>query len=107
MPNDDYILRGDLVAHFSNFDPGFGLIDQREVLDDIQDFPAADVEPKRKTGFWTDSRVWIDYENNARETVRCSLCNSAVDVHCAKNYCTYCGAKMLPDPPKEEDDDSH
>jgi hypothetical protein len=60
----------------------------------IKAIPAADVEPKRKAGFWTDSKVWIDYENNARETVRCSLCNSAVDVHCAKNYCTYCGAKM-------------
>ena len=82
-----------------------GLYDAYKIVEEEVD--AADVEPKRKTGFWTDSRVWIDYENNARETVRCSLCNSAVDVHCAKNYCTYCGAKMLPDPPKEEDDDSH
>lgn len=45
MPNKDYIERSELIEHFNNFDPGYGLIDQREVVDDIRDFPAADVEP--------------------------------------------------------------
>lgn len=52
------------------------------------------IEPKRKTGFWIDHKVWIDYENNIRETVRCSLCNNLVEVKYTKKYCSSCGTKM-------------
>lgn len=116
MPTDDYIKRSDALKaaryyknrreenHVPSTDD-VHLTEYRLLAQAINSIPAADVEPKRKTGFWTDSEVWIDYENNARETVRCSLCNNAVDVHCANNYCTYCGARMLPEPPNETDGD--
>jgi hypothetical protein len=90
MSTDDYIKRSDLVAHFSNFDPGLGLIDQREVLDDIQDFPAADVEPVRH-----GHNVKWDYPT----LFECSLCGwecfdtvpGDTDTY---QYCPNCGAKM-------------
>ena len=53
-----------------------------------------EIEPKRETGFWIDHKVWIDYENNIQETVRCSLCNNLMEVKYTKNYCSNCGAKM-------------
>ena len=81
MPNNDYIKRSDLVAHFSNFDPGYGLIDQREVVDDIRDFPAADVEPKQK---------WFSVEDELPEDHRMVLCYTPVDGYiCVGFYRTY------------------
>ncbi len=46
MPNDDYIKRSELIEHFRNYNPNWGVIGKDTVLDDIRDFPAADVEPK-------------------------------------------------------------
>ena len=60
----------------------------------IEDAPSENIEPKRESGFWIDHKVWIDYENNIRETVRCSLCHDIIEIEYAKNYCSNCGVKM-------------
>lgn len=89
MPNDDYIKRSDVRAYVCHaYAKGLNLM---EYIDEI---PSADVEPKREIGFWIDHKVWIDYENNIRETIRCSLCNNLVEIKYIKNYCSNCGAKM-------------
>lgn len=48
MLNDDCVKRSELIEHFQNYIPIWGAIYKDVVLDIIRDFPAADVEPKRK-----------------------------------------------------------
>lgn len=67
--------------------------------------PAADVEPKRKTGRWIDVYV----SNPARMRTMCSECGmfsgiGGIPSNRHKPYCPNCGSPMLPEPPKEEDD---
>lgn len=98
MPNNNYILQNDAITLISQLPAWHGSegawINQKDALYVLNTIPAANVKPKRETGFWIDHKVWIDYENNIRETVRCSLCNNLVEIEYAKNYCSNCGAKM-------------
>lgn len=99
MPNNECVLRSELIEHFQNYNPNWGVIDKYAVLDDIRDFPSADVEPVRY-GRWKKS--YADHEAfGVRPFFRyCSECHEAT-VH-QYNYCPNCGAKMLSEPPKEE-----
>ena len=59
----------------------------------VEDAPAADVEPKRKPGHWA--------YNPGDNIPYCSECLMPQDSEC--NYCPSCGAKMIPEPPKGEE----
>lgn len=93
MPNNDYILRNDaitLVAQLPAYHDNEGVqVDQKDVLDTLNAIPAADVEPKRKTG------RWIDLDDH----LLCSSCGAS-HTEPDKNYCPNCGAKMDEELPK-------
>lgn len=98
MPNDDYIKRSELIEHFRNYNPNWGVIDKDTVLDDIRDFSAADVEPVRH-GRW---------EYDSDHIPHCSECGTiALQRHklyleekiydvpfVLSKRCPECGAKM-------------
>lgn len=111
MPNDDYILRSDAVFAFCGACEGTEICGQMgEPCDEvkrIRAIPAADVEPVRH-GRWI---------NDSDNIPHCSECE-AIALQRHKLYlserifevpfvlskrCPECGAKMLPEPPKEED----
>lgn len=74
----------------------------------IEDAPAADVEPVRH-GWWIPGDRFV-YDGHG-ETVRhpggitCSQCrySFAEKYLWSRSYCPHCGAKILPEPPKGED----
>lgn len=91
MPTDDYIKRSELIEHFQNYNPNWGVIDKDTVLDDIRDFPAADVAPVRHA-YWESapgkmsrfcSGCWAD------EPYKFADENAKV-----YDYCPHCGAMM-------------
>lgn len=95
---DDYIKRSDainalkvsaMLRNLDSVEDGPAHRYKRAAERIIAGVPAADVEPKRKTG------RWIDLDDHL-------LCSSCGASHTApdKNYCPNCGAKM----DKEEDD---
>lgn len=109
MPNDDYILRSDVVSAFCGNCEGTEVCGQMgepcEEVKRIMAIPAADVEPKRKTGQWIDVYV----SNPARTRTMCSECGmfsgiGGIPSNRHKPYCPNCGSPMLPEPPKGEDD---
>lgn len=110
MPNDDCIKRSDAIKALYQGYEKLGLIVYRaSCIEKINQIPAADVEPKRKTGYWEDGNVY-QYDGHG-ETVRhpggitCSRCRYSFEARYlwSREYCPHCGAKMLPEPPKEED----
>lgn len=99
MSNDDYIKRSDALEIIMEWCPdddgSVGKVgDLREMLDEIESIPAADVEPKRKTG------KWIDLDDH----LLCSSCGAS-HTEPDKNYCPNCGAKINGELPKEEIND--
>ena len=83
--------------------------DVDDMISDIEDFPAADVEPRRH-GWWIPGDRFV-YDGHG-ETVRhpggitCSQCrySFAEKYLWSRSYCPHCGAKMDAEPPKEGDD---
>ena len=89
----------------------------------IEEAPAADVEPKRKTGRWVyKHRTQVHYHKETGEDVitgekrtvmvytdlsgkypHCPYCD-ALAADSFMDYCPHCGAQMPPEPPKGEDD---
>jgi len=91
MPNNDYILRSDAVFAVQKRIEQISMGNNPYVCSirqAVRDAPAADVEPKRKTG------RWIDLDDHL-------LCSSCGASHTGpdKNYCPNCGAKMDAEPP--------
>lgn len=120
MENDDYILRSNALKaiRYENWREenripsieGLHLTKYQLLAEAINNIPAADVEPKRKTGYWEDGNV---YQNDGHgETVRhpggitCSRCRYSFEARYlwSREYCPHCGSPMLPEPPKGEDD---
>ena len=71
-----------------------------DVLDDVEDFPAADVRPVVR-GKW----MWELADNGWANHI-CSVCGymKNTDIHERMDYsfCPNCGADMRPQPPKED-----
>lgn len=106
MPTDDYIKRSDaLKATCENCTEHYVCNGKCDDTDRLREIPAADVEPKRKTGRWIDVYV----SNPARTRTKCSECGmfsgiGGIPSNRYKPYCPNCGSPMLPEPPKGEDD---
>ena len=106
MPNNDYIFRSDaLMAIQECFDKElkFSYDNAQSCMNRITAIPAADVEPKRKTGQWIDVYV----SSPARMRTMCSECGmfsgiGGIPSNRYKPYCPNCGSPMLPEPPKED-----
>ena len=115
MPNNDYILRGDAISEtcrgcqMTEYCRTTG--ESCEDVKRIKAIPAADVEPKRKTGYWISGDHFECDEHG--EMVRhpggitCSRCRVvfAARYLWSRYYCPHCGLQMLPKPPKGEEDD--
>jgi NADH pyrophosphatase NudC (nudix superfamily) len=72
-----------------------------DMISDIEDFPAADVEPVRH-GRWIDENPASFWD----PLMHCSVCGE-VNIPLAKwRFCPMCGAKMDAELPKGEDDDN-
>lgn len=128
MPNNDYILRSDVVSAFCGNCEGTEVCGQLgEPCDEVKRImaiPAADVEPKRKTGRWVyKHRTQVHYHKETGEDVitgekrtvmvytdlsgkypHCPYCD-ALAADSFLDYCPRCGAKMDAEPPKEEEDE--
>lgn len=91
--------RGKLQFVYEIGDAPCRACDVDDVISDIEDFPAADVEPKRKTGRWSviEGKIRRDID---KRIVKCKLCGNYLSmegVNCGRgdaNYCPNCGAKM-------------
>lgn len=97
--------RGKLQFVYEIGDAPCRACDVDDVISDIEDFPASDVEPKRKTGRWIDVYV----SNPARMRTMCSECGmfsgiGGIPSNRHKPYCPNCGSPMLPEPPEEDPD---
>lgn len=66
--------------------------DVDDIISDIEDYPAADVEPVRP-GRWVS-------KEGIYGVVYCSICDFELKIDNTLR-CPNCGAKMLPEPPKE------
>lgn len=103
MQTEDYIKRSDAVFALCGDCLGTeacGMIgDPCDEVEKIKAIPAADVEPKRKTGQWSVIKGKIRRDID-RRIVRCTLCGNYLgmeSVNCGRgdaNYCPNCGAKM-------------
>lgn len=111
MPNNDYILRSDALEHFENYLSSY-YIQKDDVIRGIEELPAADVEPKRKTGRWVGMREYCQHlydttgERYTMSQLGISLphCNQCwAENESRKPFCPNCGAKMDAEPPKEAD----
>lgn len=93
MPNDDYILRSDaLKATCENCTEHYVCNGKCDDTDRLRKIPAADVEPKRKTGVWLEEEATDD--GNWRYI--CSVCGYA-DIQSRSAqvpYCWHCGSRM-------------
>lgn len=101
MLNDDYIKRSDAREYVRHaYHKGLNLMDY------IDEVPSADVEPVRH-GWWIPHPGHHDFD-------LCSVCGTGVrrriyedggEIEYNYKICPWCGAKMLPEPPKEEEDE--
>lgn len=89
---DDYVSRGDVLDIVSQYCPdddgscSKADADPREMLDEIEALPSADVQPV-KHGRW---------ERRMTKIYACSECTNEVTDRQRKNYsfCPYCGTRM-------------
>lgn len=118
MPNDDYILRSDAVFAFCGACEGTEICGQMgEPCDEvkrIRAIPAADVEPKRKTGRWVGMQEYCQHlfdttgERYIMSQLGISLphCNQCwAENESRKPFCPNCGAEMDAELPKGEKED--
>ena len=111
MPNNDYILRSDALFELHRFasakDPALMIAYRVDLCERIEKIPAADVEPKRGTGWWIPGDyVAIEHGECVTypgEGITCSYCHYGFKSRFlwSRNYCPHCGSWMLPEPPKE------
>lgn len=131
MPNNDYILRSDainalkvsaMLRNLDSVEDGPAHRYKRAAERIIAGVPAADVEPKRKTGrrvykhrtqghifketgvdvMTGEKRTVLVYTNLSGKYPHCLYCD-ALAADSFMDYCPHCGAKMLPEPPKGEE----
>lgn len=72
--------------------------DVDDVISDIEDFPAADVEPKREIVPWKVAGAFDDFH-------QCTKCGNKWPIFSTVEwaYCPVCGCRKFPEPLKEED----
>ncbi len=104
MPNDGYILRSDAVFAVQKRIEQIGMGNNPYVCSirqAVRDVPAADVEPKRKSGRWIIAGAFDDF-------YQCPECGNMWPMLSTIEwaYCPVCGCRILsvPEPPKEEED---
>lgn len=111
MPNDDYIKRSDaikMLREAQNHIQDGGFVNPCGIIANV---PAADVEPKRSTGWWMPGDyVAVEHEECVTypgEGITCSWCHYGFKARFlwSRDYCPHCGSRMLPEPPKEQDDE--
>ena len=111
MLNNDYILRSDIQKAIGDWFLNDG--DKRSMMQVFQDIPAADVEPKRKTGLWVGMREYCQHlfdttgERYVMSQLGISLphCNQCwAENESRKPFCPNCGAKMNVELPMEDSD---
>ena len=96
---DDYVSRQWLIDEYFRRHKG----PPGGALKIIEEAPAADVEPKRKTGTWTEENVYFD-----QYAWRCSACREDWDLiegtpfENNMRFCPNCGAKMDREEPHED-----
>lgn len=101
MPNDDYILRSDAVFAFCGACEGTEICGQKgEPCDEvkrIRAIPAADVEPKRKTGRWIIAGAFDDF-------YQCPECGEMWPIFSTIEWkcCPICECKIITNRPKGE-----
>lgn len=105
MLNNDYILRSDIKKAIGDWFLNDG--DKRSMMQVFEDIPAADVEPVRH-GHYIGMEAYFYVDVNPVYSVyyewKCSECDCVFEDDEPKyRYCPNCGAKMLPKPPKGED----
>lgn len=106
MP-DDYILRSDALKAIRAVPTGNW--SRARYVDTVERVPAADVEPKRSTGWWMPGDyVAIEHGECVTypgEGITCSCCHYGFKGRFlwSREYCPHCGAKMNAEPPKEEE----
>lgn len=98
-----YIERETLLTHAIALNNPHELGENVVPVSDIEEAPAADVQPVVH-GWWVEiGRNSHDYETSIEE--KCSLCGRYVyryDTQPQDNYCPNCGARMGVEPPKED-----
>ena len=110
MPNNDYILRSDLLDFLQIIPIDLGYREIKDVKEYVRNAPAADVEPKRGVGWWIPGDyVAVEHGECVTypgEGITCSWCHYGFKGRFlwSRDYCPHCGSRMLPEPPKGEDD---
>ena len=109
--SNDYISRADLMGHIEDEARAWGEeYDVRQILGDIEDFPAADVRPVvhgrwiTKEYFYGDPGVgtedmWVERLAEYGDCAYCSECGGYAGLDGAEeyklsNFCPNCGADM-------------
>lgn len=119
MP-DEYIKRSDALKlictvcqHMCDDSDEFGN-GICSIFTSLEGYPAADVEPKRKTGWWVGMKEYCQHlfdttgERYTMSQLGISLphCNQCWEENESRTpFCPYCGVKMLHESPKGEDDE--
>lgn len=88
---DKFLLDNDYFADRDFINPRYSTT-LRDLVDAA---PAADVEPKRKTGWWKRIQ-WVkdeDWQEGGYWILRCSEC--VMPYHNPTLYCPHCGARMM------------
>lgn len=91
MPNNDYILRSDALNAIRGT--------SRWCIDAVEKIPAADVEPKRKSGRWKIAGAFDDF-------YQCPGCGEMWPIFSTIEWkcCPICECKIITNRPKGEDD---
>jgi hypothetical protein len=103
MPNNDYILRGDAVSAICGDCKATDICRQLgepcEEVKRINAIPAADVEPKRKSGRWIIAGAFDDF-------YQCPECGEMWPIFSTIEWkcCPICECRIITNWPKGEDD---
>lgn len=120
--NSEYIKRIDAKRALTALPADLDAETVQRCIEAMNNPKATDVEPKRKTGRWVyKHRTQVHYHKETGEDVitgekrtvmvytdlsgkypHCPYCD-ALAADSFTDYCPHCGAQMLPEPPKEED----
>lgn len=99
MPNNDYVKREDIFPAVMEIakEIVYGDQDDDKVVDIINSIPAADVEPKRKTGRWKIAGAFDDF-------YQCPECGEMWPIFRTIEWkcCPICVCKIITNRPKGE-----
>ena len=99
MKNEDYIKRSDainaltvsaMLRNLDSVEDGPAHMYKRAAERIIASVPVADVEPKRKTGWWID----VNPATISDPRMRCTVCGHIELPRIHWRFCPSCGAKL-------------